>query len=678
MADFKDPKNVQKLLKSFKDIQRKDVLEGESKRIAKKSGFTTKVDGKTVKGPTPKDAIPKNRALTTTSKQTSKQLVKAPSKALTATRKVGKQLIKRPATALAKLAKQTAKITGKQFGKTALKAAVPIVAAVAEAADSEDLGPPQGTIPHKLESGEQLSQEEKTALIEGKEQLDPKPESFDEDRIANLMKQGFSRVEAESFIIKEQGRKDKIKRDEVAQAEQESAKSSEELNAQVENLEQTILLANEQGRDTTNLEAELQNLKSQQESIGIDDIQGDPLTKDPLAGDPLAKDPLAKDPLAKDPLTKDITKQNIEDESQKLQRQNLDIQAQQLDADKKIQEQRDIVTKSLQNLQAENKALEPIKPQNFWKNRTTTQKVLAFIGMALGGAPAVQSIQNAINADIDAQKLSHKETLARKQHGLKLVTQQLDRLQQFTNNDFKRQQIQLSKQKLGIEIAKINEERMLVQKEATRGQLLADKLSVKGGIDQKDFIKMRVNNPTLLLQDSAITLPHTGKLKLGTNKPAITELRKYQGDVAPAMEGVKRLLKMADNGSELSLEDQGVSSTEMVALIGQLRIPFTGPGVLQEKEFDRLLKNIGSPLKIFALSSVEKAKLNTVLNKLGGDLLLKYKQAGVDATTLEILGPREALIRTELKKNKTLKRSTIGRTIDSLIKMGKLKPIYGE
>jgi len=81
--------------------------------------------------------------------------------------------------------------------------------------------------------------------------------------------------------------------------------------------------------------------------------------------------------------------------------------------------------------------------------------------------------------------------------------------------------------------------------------------------------------------------------------------------------------------SRLDPEERARVATEVQSLVGQLRIPLTGPGVLTDTEYARLLDTIGNPNKLLTLPKWERTKLQTVQNKLKDDIVTRYRQAGI-------------------------------------------------
>jgi len=67
--------------------------------------------------------------------------------------------------------------------------------------------------------------------------------------------------------------------------------------------------------------------------------------------------------------------------------------------------------------------------------------------------------------------------------------------------------------------------------------------------------------------------------------------------------------------------------------VGQLRLPFTGPGAMTDTEYGRLLDTIGDPNKIVDSFGIERLKLQTVLNKLNSDMGMAARNAGFKMPT---------------------------------------------
>ena len=109
-------------------------------------------------------------------------------------------------------------------------------------------------------------------------------------------------------------------------------------------------------------------------------------------------------------------------------------------------------------------------------------------------------------------------------------------------------------------------------------------------------------------------------------------------------DGIDRLTALgAKNLASLSPEQRTAAQTEVQSLIGQLRIPLTGPGPLTDTEREFMESIIGNPTKIFSLSSNEQVKLDVIKSKFLSDFANE-----TDLRTIE--GKHKADILAEIKR----------------------------
>lgn len=109
-------------------------------------------------------------------------------------------------------------------------------------------------------------------------------------------------------------------------------------------------------------------------------------------------------------------------------------------------------------------------------------------------------------------------------------------------------------------------------------------------------------------------------------------------------DGIDRLTAIGNtNLATLSPEQRTAAQTEVQALIGQLRIPLTGPGPLTDTEREFMENIIGNPTKIFSLSSNEQVKLDTIKSKFVNDFENEKKLRTVE-------GLQQSKIEEELKR----------------------------
>lgn len=133
-------------------------------------------------------------------------------------------------------------------------------------------------------------------------------------------------------------------------------------------------------------------------------------------------------------------------------------------------------------------------------------------------------------------------------------------------------------------------------------------------------------------RERMVSLPRSAQQVLAVNKDAANDLRSFTNEVVPALDGIDRVLEFTGSGefSRLNPKERAQVATEIQSLVGQLRIPLTGPGVLTDTEYARLLNTIGNPNKLFSLPDWERKKLETVKSKLSSDVRSRYKNAGIE------------------------------------------------
>lgn len=124
-----------------------------------------------------------------------------------------------------------------------------------------------------------------------------------------------------------------------------------------------------------------------------------------------------------------------------------------------------------------------------------------------------------------------------------------------------------------------------------------------------------------------------GKYASAKNPTAAEQLEKYVADVEPAMAGIERVSEALDKYSKVKNlvgPERNKIETEIGLLAGQLRLPVLGPGQMTKEEYARLRDLIGDPQKLLNISSWERAKLDTLMDKFTADRKEAYKRAGVD------------------------------------------------
>lgn len=314
-----------------------------------------------------------------------------------------------------------------------------------------------------------------------------------------------------------------------------------------------------------------------------------------------------------------------------------------------------------------------------WNNLRTGQKILAGLAIALGGYggalsgkgdnKAMDVINKAIDRDIEEQKFNIQQDAQSKQ----LKSQSL-------RDQASMQGTLLSslRQKYGDDVqAEIAMRTLAIQQTQLKLQQIASRTESKTVLQNAEMLNAQLEREKQTQAQamqariaSMAALRNLGTADVHNLDPAVEaslpeniqkvikdrrerSLPGWQGqaptkevagkfltlvnETQPAIDGASRILALTDpknpNGaSRLSPEDRARISTEMIALVGALRVPFTGPGAMTDSDFERIMSTLGDPNKIVTMPSWQRAKLTTVLQKLDNDLETAAKNSGFRRT----------------------------------------------
>jgi hypothetical protein len=301
-----------------------------------------------------------------------------------------------------------------------------------------------------------------------------------------------------------------------------------------------------------------------------------------------------------------------------------------------------------------------VDSKRLWNNMGTGQKILAGLAVFLGGASAsanggkngaLDIINGAIDRDIAEQKQNIANSLESKTKKAQNLRDQsnvqqnmLSDLRQKFGSDVQAESalrslmIQQTQNKLN-QIASGNASKtVMANAQNLNAQLEREKLVHQANLKasmaaQASMANMGSGQALTPMQEAALpkdlrdayisnrerSVP--GFIGNTTTKENAQKFAQYITEVQPAVDGVNRILAQSKDMNRITdLETRQIVATEIKALVGQLRLPFTGPGQLTEKEYDRLLDTVGDPNKLAAMSQWERVKLQTVLRKIESDI----------------------------------------------------------
>jgi hypothetical protein len=112
------------------------------------------------------------------------------------------------------------------------------------------------------------------------------------------------------------------------------------------------------------------------------------------------------------------------------------------------------------------------------------------------------------------------------------------------------------------------------------------------------------------------------------------DFRKEQTDIGGVIEGIKEVRRLSKEYQETSdprelLELKRLAEQQVGMIVGSLRIPITGPGAMTDDERKFIEELNGNPTKIFSLSSIEFAKLDSMERKFNSHLDRRASNIGL-------------------------------------------------
>lgn len=256
-----------------------------------------------------------------------------------------------------------------------------------------------------------------------------------------------------------------------------------------------------------------------------------------------------------------------------------------------------------------------------WGDRLRIALAVGLGSLGGGENPALKMIEAKQKKIAEDKKLNVEQKLAREKAALDMAKFELDKLDKITDSAYKRAQIEKMRAEIDAELYK--------KQTALQVQLRGSE-----GFSPEDLSNLNLDEKTRERLVAAKDAKGNLVYKLANNTNLANKLNEYMADVEPATNAIDRILSLSKDYSLVQklnpLDPQRKAiETEMVALVGNLRLPFTGPGQLLEKEYERLRSALGNPNKVLTLPDAERAAMETVLNKLKEDTRTRYKQAGI-------------------------------------------------
>lgn len=277
--------------------------------------------------------------------------------------------------------------------------------------------------------------------------------------------------------------------------------------------------------------------------------------------------------------------------------------------------------------------LSEIDPNRFWANKSTGSKIVGALAIALGEVgrsltggqsnSALSIINDAIDRDINAQKVNNEQKLALKQNALKRVSLEIDKYAQLSNDASRK-----------FEMQKYSDALMQQREQLKQQQALSaykNRALLSDGMAKEEFEQLATPEE----RARAIALP-SGKVVLATNQDTAQKLNTAL-EKNRAAEHLSNLLiaEMQDFSNWNKLTPQLYSEKKQRIenlrqfLVGALREPVTGPGVLSAQERAILEKTLADPAILIASPALALKRVEAIKGTLGSLKNAAYLSAGI-------------------------------------------------
>jgi hypothetical protein len=299
---------------------------------------------------------------------------------------------------------------------------------------------------------------------------------------------------------------------------------------------------------------------------------------------------------------------------------------------------------------------------DLFENASTGRKVSAALGIMFGGLAQGFS-GGSVNPVLDVLDKTFKNNLAAKQVALKKIKQEADRAAAKIPDPIK--QVKLQKESALLQKAMLENEKLMIDRNMG---------SFNGStpIPEDQIRALRGDSKE---RELLVTVPSTKQTFRGNSKEAVSKANTALRDLSPGITSIDNLISAIDdpnfNRFNLTDERRAALDAETGAVIGALRIPILGPGVMTESERQFMVKLLGSPTRLTTLSSFEKAKLKAVKGVLKRNIKAHLDSAGVTPPPSKAEVMNQANI---AKLKKRLPKATQFEIIQSLQKTNQWHP----
>jgi hypothetical protein len=287
------------------------------------------------------------------------------------------------------------------------------------------------------------------------------------------------------------------------------------------------------------------------------------------------------------------------------------------------------VNTAVEEMKAEYETYKKMKIKDYWADKSTSSRMIMAIGIGLGSFRPGNNSGKYLSDLMQLDYKKQKQNIDNQFRTVKLSKGNVDQVR--TQHADKIKSLDL------MHLAKLEKVKALLNqkiasigtpKAQVAGQALMAKLDLEIGKakdksfrDIQDQITKRLKATpkektwtpfqkwTKKRDEEKRTVPQYGQTR--TVKEAI-DFRRETADVNSSIQAIDRIKSLGSGIMKVSRGRLAKMETEMIALIGKMRISLAGPGPLTADERAMMRSAIGDPSQFFSFEGIQTGKLDTL------------------------------------------------------------------
>ena len=315
------------------------------------------------------------------------------------------------------------------------------------------------------------------------------------------------------------------------------------------------------------------------------------------------------------------------------------LEEQTREAEQRQNEQRENLDRISKQYESQQQAVRDmaVKGTDWWSSKTTGQKVMAGIGLFLSSLSprAMDNTLKIIDREIERDLQLQKTQVDKAQQDLGATSSLYALHRQAFNDDRIASEATKASQ---YDLLKMKLQRMEM---AARSPMAKAKIGqLMGQIDERiGSAQAKAAADALKGTEYVNAGGFTGRV---TDKGEAREFRKAVVDIESAGRAIGRLKDLTGNfGRSITPATRAAAETNLRALVGALRIPFTGGGPLTENEAKMIENAIGNPKALFSLDKSILIKLNELEDHFNSRLASQARTLGLRPQSSEFASFKE-------------------------------------